>query len=71
MGKPTGYTRRALADWADLPLPISLGILKTELAWAVEDGDVAEEAKLRAEIKQHEDVIAFYKTTPAKTAEGQ
>jgi hypothetical protein len=55
MGKPVGVRRRS--DYSDMPLATKLGLVNTEVQWAIEDGNAEEISKLKAEIAALEAAI--------------
>jgi hypothetical protein len=61
MGK---MTYRRPADWEDLPLPIKLGILQTEVEMAETD---EEKTNALAAVKRMEQTIEKLTPTPAPT----
>jgi len=62
MGKPTNYKRRAESEWRDLPMPVRLGIIHTELQWATEDDDKEQMKILQLEADTLK--VAIEKLTP-------
>jgi len=66
MSRPAGYTRRAASEWCELPLPVRLGIIETEYEWAIEEGEDAKAAELRAEADHLKDVIEKLKPKEVK-----
>ena len=64
--KPENYRRRAESDWRDLPLPVRLGIVLTELRWATEEGDTEQIQILQVEADNLKQVIERLTPKPAK-----